>query len=388
MMILQGIALMGLLAGLAGLDDDPKPTRPFTPAVDRIRPSRDGTHFVRDGTNDRFVVWGVNYDRDDSGRLLEDYWADEWETVAADFREIRDLGANLVRVHLQIGKFLDSADRPNQANLDRLGRLLKLAEDVGLYLDITGLGCYHKQDTPAWYDALDESDRWNAQAQFWKAVAGVCKGRPVVFCHDLMNEPILGGGKGPADWTPGEPLGGKYFVQRITNDVRGRSDREIARAWVEKLGEAIRSVDDKVMITVGVIPWAQVFPGATDPFHSPEAGRPLDFASIHLYPKKGKLEKDLKVLKSFDNGKPVLIEEIFPLQAGFEETEEFLMKSRTVADGWVSFYWGKTIEDLEATKEMPGAVVAAWLRRFRKLAEDPAFSSKVNGQTKGGSHGQ
>jgi hypothetical protein len=29
-------------------------------------------------------VWGVNYDHDskgENGRLLEDYWSDEWETV-------------------------------------------------------------------------------------------------------------------------------------------------------------------------------------------------------------------------------------------------------------------------------------------------------------------
>lgn len=39
-------------------------------------------------------------------RLLEDYWAEEWETVAQDFREIRDLGANVVRIHLQLGRFM------------------------------------------------------------------------------------------------------------------------------------------------------------------------------------------------------------------------------------------------------------------------------------------
>ena len=36
-------------------------------------------------------MWGVNYDHDDAGRLLEDYWADEWPTVVEDFREIKAL---------------------------------------------------------------------------------------------------------------------------------------------------------------------------------------------------------------------------------------------------------------------------------------------------------
>ncbi|MFO0960393.1 MAG: cellulase family glycosylhydrolase [Isosphaeraceae bacterium] len=360
------VASCGLLAWLAAF---PTLAQEDGRRLDRIRPSPDGSHFVREGTGERFVVWGVNYDHDDAGRLLEDYWADEWETVAEDFREIRDLGANLVRIHLQLGKFLDGPDRPNRANLDRLAKLVKLADDTGLYLDITGLGCYHKQDTPAWYDALDESARWDAQARFWKAVAAVGKGHAAVFCYDLMNEPLLGGGEEPKNWTPGKPLGGKYFVQRITNDVRGRDDRQIAKAWVSKLCGAIRSEDDRAMITVGVIPWAQVFPGAKDPFHSPEAGGPLDFVSIHVYPRKDKLDEDLKVLKGFEAGKPILIEEIFPLSAGIEATEEFIEKSREVADGWVSFYWGRTIEECEAKKDLQGAIVAAWLRRFRELSK-------------------
>lgn len=330
----------------------------------RIRPSADGTHFVREGTTDRFVVWGVNYDHDGPGRLLEDYWADEWETVVNDFREIRDLGANLVRIHLQVAKFLDAADRPNQTNLERLGKLVKLAEETGLYLDVTGLGCYHKQDTPAWYDALDESGRWEAQAVFWKAVAGVCKGKAAVFCYDLMNEPVVGGGE---DWLPGKPLGGKYFVQRLTKDARGRDGKEIARDWVARLTAAIRSVDDRAMITVGVIPWAQTFPGAKDPFYSPEAVGPLDFVSVHLYPRKDKIDDDLKILKGFEQGKPLIIEEIFPLNAGFEQTEELIEKSRKFVDGWVSFYWGVTIDENEAKKDMTGAILAAWLRKFREL---------------------
>jgi hypothetical protein len=336
--------------------------------LERIRPSADRSHFVRAGTNERFVVWGVNYDRDDSGRLLEDYWEKEWATVAADFREMRALGANLVRVHLQVGRFMTDAAQPNQASLARLGKLVDLAGETGLYLDVTGLGCYHKQDTPAWYDRMGEAERWDVQARFWKAVAEACKGRPAVFCYDLMNEPIIGGGNQKKEWTPGPPLGGKYFVQRITTDTKGRDNKAIARAWVDKLAGAIRSVDQETMLTVGVIPWAQVFPGAKDPFYSPEAGGPLDFVSIHLYPRKEKLDADMAALKVYDVGKPLLIEEIFPLHASFEETEAFIQRSKSLADGWVSFYWGKTIEEYEKQKDIGGALVAGWLKRFRTLA--------------------
>ena len=47
---------------------------------------------------------------------------------------------------------------------------------------------------PPWYDALDESARWDAQAHFWEAIAEQCKTSPAVFCYDLMNEPVVPGG--------------------------------------------------------------------------------------------------------------------------------------------------------------------------------------------------
>ena len=60
----------------------------------------------------RFVPWGFNYDHDENGRLLEDYWDTEWPKVDADFREMKDLGANVVRVHLQLGKFMKARPSP------------------------------------------------------------------------------------------------------------------------------------------------------------------------------------------------------------------------------------------------------------------------------------
>ncbi len=354
---------LAILVGLAVLS---VPESGF--GLDRLRPSADRSHFVREGTAERVVMWGFNYDRDDSGRLLEDYWRDEWATVADDFREMKALGANVVRVHLQVARFMKAADRPEEANLARLSNLVKLAEETGLYLDVTGLGCYHRQDVPAWYDALDEAGRWDVQARFWKAVAGACKGSTAIFCYDLMNEPILTGGEGKKDWLPGEPLGGKHYVQRITLDAGGRSDREIARVWVEKLAEAIRSVDDRAMITVGVIPWAQVFKGAKPLFYAPEVRGPLDFVSVHFYPKAGKLDDDLAALKVYEVGKPLVVEEFFPLSASFEETETFMARSKEHVDGWISFYWGKTIGESEKKGDMSGALMAGWLKRFRALS--------------------
>ena len=105
----------------------------------------------------------------------------EWETVRSDFQEIKELGANLVRVHLQLGKFMVAADTPNTKSLAKLSDLLGLAEELGLYLDITGLGCYHKRDTPPWYDALAEGERWKVQASFGRLSPGPAVNHPRFF---------------------------------------------------------------------------------------------------------------------------------------------------------------------------------------------------------------
>ena len=334
-------------------------------SLEWIKSSDDGTHFVGADSGGTFIVWGVNYDHDGSGDLLEDYWHRQWATVVDDFREIKALGANVVRIHLQLPKFMDTAERANENNLSQLGKLVRLAEEVGLYLDLTGLGCYHKQDVPDWYDALDEAARWDVQTRFWQAVAEVCKDSPAVFCYDLMNEPILAGAKkAETEWLTGE-LGGKYFVQRITLDLAGRTRIDVAKAWVEKLAAAIRKIDDRHMITVGVIPWAHAFKGAKPQFYSPEVSGPLDFVSVHFYPKKGDIEGSLAALRVYNIGKPLVVEEIFPLKCGIEEAGAFIDGSREYTDGWISFYWGETIEENEQRGDLRGAVIAKWLRYFR-----------------------
>jgi aryl-phospho-beta-D-glucosidase BglC (GH1 family) len=190
------------------------------------------------------VAWGFNYDHDDAGRLLEDYWNQEWPTVAADFKEMKALGANVVRVHLQVSRFMKAARETDTAALERLARLVRLAEDTGLYLDITGLGCYRKADVPEWYNAMSEAERWDVQAVFWDAVVKVCAQSPAVFCYDLMNEPILPGeDRKETEWLAGE-FAGMNFVQRLTLDLAGRArESRLRRAGLKSsLGLSGRAI--------------------------------------------------------------------------------------------------------------------------------------------------
>ncbi len=313
-----------------------------------------------------FIPWGANYDHDPTGRLLEDYWVAEWDRVEEDFRELRELGFNVVRIHLQTGKFLRSPTEHDPAAIERLKQLVDLAESNGLYLDITGLGCYHKVDVPAWYDALGEAERWAAQAKFWEVVAAAVADSPAIFCLDLMNEPVVSGGPRPAgDWL-GPAFGDKHFVQFISLDPGSRTRPEVAKAWIETLVAAIRKVNTRHLITVGLVDWSLERPGLTSGFVPTKVCEPLDFVAVHLYPEKDHVPHALETLAGFQIGKPVVIEETFPLKCSFDEMRTFLREARGPAAGVISFYWGQTPEELERAGTLPAAIQREWLRVFRE----------------------
>jgi hypothetical protein len=321
--------------------------------------SKDGRGFVCADSNQKFTPWGFNYDHDHSMRVLEEYWDTEWQTVLEDFREMKELGANVVRIHLQFAKFMDAPDKPNEQSLKQLSRLLKLAEETGLYLDLTGLACYRKSDVPRWYDQMNEADRWRAQAGFWGAIAATCKDSPAVFCFDLMNEPFVPAKpRDPGDWLTGK-LGDFHFVQALTLDPAGRTPPQVAQQWSAQLTAAIRQHDKRHSITIGLLPISgPAFVKAVAPH--------LDFISVHEYPKSGKLEESLERLKDFSVGKPLVIEEMFPLACSAEELGQFIERSSPTASGWIGFYWGQTPEQLERAIGIGEAMTLAWLKLFQE----------------------
>ena len=337
-----------------------------------IQISDNGRGFVLSDSRQRFVPWGLNYGN--SGRLIEDFWDSQWQTVVDDFARMRALGANVVRVHLQLPRFMDGADQPNAKSLARLGDLLALAERTGLYLDLTGLGCYRTKDVPPWYDALDEQGRWAVQGRFWVAVAARCAKSPAVFCYDLMTEPLSPGGRRkPGQWYSSSNLGGYDFLQYISLDPRGRPREEIARQWIATLSRSIRRADRRHLITVGLLPWGPQW-GILSGFIPEKVAPELDFISVHIYPESGKTPEAIAGLRKFAVGKPLVIEETFPLSCSAAELKQFLQESRTLACGWMGHYDGKTISHLESLEKartiaLPQQLFLDWLRLFRDLRQ-------------------
>jgi hypothetical protein len=341
--------------------------------LERVQVSADHKGFVLANSHQQFTPWGFNYDRNDQKGLLESYWRDEWDRVVSDFGKMKALGANIVRIHLQFSAFMDGPDKPDEANFRQLEKLVALAEQTGLYLDLTGLACYRKQDVPAWYDAMDESQRWDAQARFWEEVARRCNGHNAVMFYDLMNEPIVPGSKQPkGQWLVPIPFGGYYFVQYITLDPAGRRREEIAGQWMRCLVGAIRKHDHDTLISVGLLPNSLPGPGFTSGFTPAGAAKVLDFLCVHEYPRSGNIDDSIALLKKFNVGKPLLVEETFPLNASLDDMSKFLTRARPLTAGCTSFFWGRTPRELKASTRMSDAITAGWIERFMQLKPEPA----------------
>jgi hypothetical protein len=359
-----------------------KPGMGQTGQLEQIGISSDGRGFICMPSGRPFHPWGNNYGN--TGRLIEDFWGSEWPAIAQDFQEMKSMGANVVRVHLQFGKFMPGPDKLNPDALDKLAHLLRLAEETGLYLDVTGLACYRKADVPAWYDALSESDRWNAQARFWEGVASQCANSSAIFCYDLINEPITASEpQKPGDWYAGA-FGDYEFIQFINLDPAGRSREKIALQWGKAMTRAIHKHDRRHLITVGMLP-ITLDTGVYTRFRPKAVAPVLDFISVHIYPETGKVKEALATLQKFAVGKPLVVEETFPLACSGAELKEFLLGSRRYACGWMGHYNGESIRQLEALRQsgkmtIQQSIWLAWLQLFRETGPAMASSSSASGQ--------
>jgi hypothetical protein len=330
---------------------------PALASPDWVKVDKTGSGFVFAQSGAKFTPWGYNYFRDESYRLLEDYWNDEgpqgWAKFDRDFREMKRLGANVVRLHLQFAKFMDSPGKPDQQNLARLSKVIDLAEELGVYLDITGLGTYRLKDVPAWYRNASEREHWAMQAEFWEAVARVCANRPTVFAYNLMNEPLATNSKRPAgQWTNPTALHGQTYIEYINLDPANSKPPEIARAWIRQMVAAIRRHDQRHLITVGLIWVSTVNPEVWSGFPPKEISPDLDFLAVHVYPERGQINIAVDSLRRYQVGKPVVVEETFPMNSSPAEWRMFLESSRGLAQGWLGQYWSLSPKDIEGSDDI------------------------------------
>src|SRR5439155_4174472 len=134
------------------------------------------------------------------------------------------------------------------------------------------------------------------------------------------------------------------YVQYICLDPANRPRSQIAREWLEQMSAAIQRHDALHMITVGLLPNSVGQSDQSSGFDPATIAPALDFISVHIYPQKGKIDESINTLRIFCVGKPVVIEEMFPLSFATAVLGQFIEQSKPYASGWLGFYWGQTPE--------------------------------------------
>jgi hypothetical protein len=326
------------------------------------RVERDGRDLVAAG--ERFRVWGFNYGLGRRYPILSYFdrpTRSGLDRVVADMRRARSLGANTLRVYLELKAFMQGPRRPNRRALAALATLLDRAERLRVYLDLTGNLVW--RTPPAWYDALPEQARWKVQTRFWRAVARTAEDSPAVLVYELTSEPVIADA---ADWYCGD-IDGFSFVHRVVRETSGRDGAELARLWIGLLRRAIRAHDRRHLIGLGMLPFG-------GPFGPANVADLLDVLLVHEYPEEGKADEAIARVRDFaGHGKPVVVGETAPLLAGRDTWRSFLTGSGQFLDGQLFFYDGRTPAETGTTAA--DTWYAAALREFLELRgelESPA----------------
>ena len=287
-----------------------------------------------------FRVYGFNYiggaDRMGTLRFFARPTPRRHDQIARDMSTARRLGANSLRIYLELFAFIDGADgRPRREALVALERVLREAEAVGLLLDLTGNLVWRPGGAPRWYDELPAERRWAIQATFWTAVARVAAGSPAVLCYELTSEPWIGA-EPRRSWYGGR-FAGYDFGQVIHRNPAGTDPQALARRWIELLSRAIRDHDPDHPIGIGLLP---AVAGSFSPVNV--AGL-LDLLLVHCYPTNQGVEAACRVIREFaSHRRPVILGETFRLFADTAAQRQFLLRCAPHVSGYLAFFDGRS----------------------------------------------
>jgi hypothetical protein len=317
----------------------------------RADPNGSGAAWVNDST---FVPWGFNYDRtiyEGRDLVLEEV---PIEKIDRDFRAARRLGANSLRLFLQLSKFMPRYMEMDRSTLEFLDQVIECARKYDLKLDLTGLS--HIIGIPEWFRGRPAQEIAQAEQHFWQAIAQRYAEEPAIFAYNLQNEPVVRAAdddlKVLGCFVMSEKRPFCYVNPHRLDPAAGRE--ETARRWTAGTIRAIRAHDPNHLITIGMLSTAAPMMGFPNPaFNLRTVGPLLDYVSMHFYPNRpaadvlranrDRLEMVLRYAGQF--GKPVVMEEwypMYPFGAKLPDGDWFprvMDASRGNAAGWFTFYF-------------------------------------------------
>jgi len=248
----------------------------------KILVSKDGRGFVTEKRKP-FVPFGVSYYRPGTGWAPQVWKKFDAAATRQDFARMKELGVNCVRVFLSYGSFYHQLGMLDTNGLAKFDQFLDIAERAGIYVHPTGPDLW--EGPPEWpLGGIDDEKTLSALETYWKMFAARYRGRKVIFAYDLRNEPAVGWQVGT---NPAPPR-----TDALTNstllDFQSFRERQ-AENWTRRQSAAIKSVDPKALVTIGLVQWSvpSLLPGDVGNYSAfrPRRVAPyLDFLTIHFYP--------------------------------------------------------------------------------------------------------
>ncbi len=249
---------------------------------------RDG-HF-RDADGKPVYLVGANFWPKHTGPWM---YRDSFDpgAVGADLRELAALGANVVRVFCFLPDFLPAPDLVNEKARDRLGGLIELAADAGMWSIPTFLGGHMSGEN--WAPEWSDGKNWYTDPLLLDASELLAGSLAAHFAGDARI----------AAWL-------------LTNEwplFAGTIGSEESERWAKRLIDVIRAADPECNISVGDGAWDLI--GGERGVPNSRALRDLvDFVGPHFYPKETDSLRHtafagfaMKMLKPLE--RPVLLEE-------------------------------------------------------------------------------
>lgn len=340
----------------------------MTPSTSNfIRVSGDNWALEESGTGKPFVPMGCNYYDPNAGGWPPKIWKHfNRRRVKHHFRMMEDMGLNAIRVFVSWASFMPTKGKLSSEALDKCSELLSMGKDSGIRVNLTGPDFW--EGYPIWLSPDDfvgcqhfiDQKYLDAHSSFWELFADYYKNEDTIYGFDLVNEPFMPwfGKRIEKLWN--KWLEGKFestaelktrwgeFAPRslrsgsipIPHNVRQPGSQflldyqtfreELALHWVKNTVKAIRRVDKRHLITVGLhqssFPLEEIIPSRYTAFNPHVLAPYIDYMALHWYPfgnpftvsflpydLPGNLEQSLTVLlanvRYHNVGKPIIMEE-------------------------------------------------------------------------------
>jgi len=182
------------------------------------------------------------------------------DTIAKDFKIIKDAGLNSIRLFIQYEDF--GKANIDQEKLDKLKHVLDAAETADLYVVMTLFDFYGN------YDVLD----WTLNMRHAETIVLTLKDHKAIMAWDIKNEPNL--------------------------DFESRGKANVL-AWLENMINHIKSLDDIHPVTIG---WSNTESAIL-------LKDKVDFVSFHYYEDLEDLDTSFKTLKTKIPNKAIVLGE-------------------------------------------------------------------------------